>query len=65
MQSFIYSGFNILLFLIIFKLFMLKPSHRKVQFIQACVLHVLVTKICKHLGSHNALKHKELLDLFS
>jgi len=58
------SGFNLLPFLMIFKLFMLKPSCRRVQYMQAYVLHILVTKNCKHLGSHNALKQKHLLDYF-
>jgi len=38
---------------------MLKPSHKFI-YINLCTLHS-VTKTCKHLGSHNAVKHNTVL----
>jgi len=32
------------------------------QHIQTYVFYTSLTKSCKHLGSHNAMKHKQLLD---
>jgi len=37
----------------------------QVQHIQAYVFYTSLTKTCKHLGSHSAMKHKQLYDLSS
>jgi len=58
-------GFNILPHPIILKTINAEAVTQKVQYIQTYVFYFPITKICKHLGSHNALKHRQLLDLFS
>jgi len=54
---------NILQFEIKFQFYV--KAITQVQHIQAYVLYISLTKICKHLGSHNTMKHKQLLDLSS
>jgi len=62
-MHFIHIDFNILPFQIRFHFYV--KAGTQGQHIQTYVFYTSLTKTCKHLGSHNAMKHKQLLNLSS